>query len=211
MQTWSPTPAAPAAKLTVANASDYAFGGTLAGNLSVNKYGSGTWTLGGENGNSGDVAVYDGTLNVTGGLSCKVYTVPGAGSPQLAGNTDPYYWVVTTSMILGDQTYGYDLEPDLHVLPQYDTTQGGSPVFVTGDWTEAVKKAVSGMIYVKDTQTAYTFAAADSSGAFLVGTVASLALEVNGGPNSRQVPPGPAVLLDEIRSDPGQQADRHGG
>ena len=129
-----------AAKLTVSNTSDYAFGGTLAGNLSVNKYGSGTWTLGGENSNSGDVAVYDGTLNVTGGLSCKVYTVPGAGSPQLAGNTDPYYWVVTTSMILGDQTYGYDLEPDLHVLPQYDTTQGGSPVFVTGDWTEAVRR-----------------------------------------------------------------------
>jgi autotransporter-associated beta strand protein len=172
---------ATAAKLTVNNASDYIFGGVLAGDLSVDKYGPGTWTLAGDNSNSGDVAVYDGTLDVTGGLSCKVYTVPGAGNPELSGNTDPYYWIVSTGMEMGDHTYSYTPEPDLHVLAQYDPSQGGQPVSCEGDWTEAIKTAVSGAIYVNDTQTAYTFGGSSTSGAFLVGTVQDLAAQVNGG------------------------------
>jgi autotransporter-associated beta strand protein len=179
-----------AAKLTVNNAHDYVFKGFFSGSLSIDKYGAGEWTLGGENTNSGDVAVYNGTLNVTGGLSCNVYTVPGTGNPEVSGNTDPYYWVVTTSMEMGDQTYSYTPEPDLRVLPQYDTSKGGQPVLVTGDWEEAVITAVSGTIYVNNTQTAYSFGGDSTSGAFLVGTVADLAAEVNGsGPDK--------FLLDE--------------
>ena len=73
-----------AAMLTINNSSDYDFEGYFSGNLAIDKYGAGTLTVGGNSTNSGDVAVYNGTLDVTGGMLCKIYTV---GAPAIPNSS----------------------------------------------------------------------------------------------------------------------------
>ena len=131
-----------ASKLTINNAVDYIFDGFFSGNISLDKLGPGKLTVTGGSVNAGDVAVYDGTLEVLGYFVSCPQIVPGYGNPQLLGQVDPLYITTTTSIMRGSQLYTCVGNPDMHPL--------ASLVLAT-DWRAAVKQNMSGMIHVKET------------------------------------------------------------
>ena len=160
------------ATLTVNNASDYDYEGFFSGNLGLAKCGSGTLTVGGTCINTGDAAVYDGMLNVTGGFVGDPHAVPGSGNPQLTGNVDPAYWVVTPGAVQGSA--GFQLGAQTFNNVSWLTT-----AVEATDWQAAVFAAMSGEVDVHSNTGEGNWSITPTSGGFRVGTVAELASYVN--------------------------------
>ena len=131
--------------LTIDNAADYDFEAIFTGSLSVSKYGAGTLTLGGNSINSGNVLVYDGTLQINGSTTANVQTVAGYGSPQITGNGDPKYWIVLTTAY-GGPTSGDDSGQMLFVQNgQIISPDADAPLKVwAAGWQAAVELSVVG-------------------------------------------------------------------
>lgn len=141
------------AKLTINNTTDYDFGGFFAGNLAIDKSGPGTLTTGGANLNTGDVAVYDGTLKITGYFMSEPHTVLGYGTPQICDKADPVFTTVMLTKLDGEHWFTYTTTPphsDLHV----NTATTPSLVY---DWRAAVRQVVEGTIHVDYTGIDLTF------------------------------------------------------
>ena len=167
---------ATAAKLTVNISSDSLYAGVFAGNLALDKYGPGKWTVSGVNTNWGDVAVYDGTLQIDGCFSADVHAIPGFGNPQVCGQGDPVYWTLLGVGVEGEGRFTNYGGPGLAVT--------SNSVNITGDWRTAVYAAVSGSVYVNETGHTLVFPTTGLPNgnplAFKVGTVAQLKFDIDG-------------------------------
>jgi len=132
--------------------------------------------------NIGDVAAYDGTLNVTGCFTADVRAVPGFGDPHLLGKVDPIYFTVLASIIHGSA--GFQISDYEFPSDKPDGLAVTEVSILATDWRSAVYKAVDGWITVNKTgqklnfphnATPPTFANSTlASSAFLVGTAQQL-------------------------------------
>ena len=154
------------ATLTINDSKDYVYAGSFSGNLALEKFGQGTLTLTGDTTSTGGAAVYDGTLELGESYSGNAYTVAGQGNPQITRRGNPFYAQVTIGPMSGDDAS----------LASGSLTASTSPVFVLGDWTAAVRQAVSGTIHLSDSGADYSF----PSDNFLVGTVQDLKMAIDG-------------------------------
>ena len=188
--------------LTVDDAGDCDYEGFLSGNLALAKYGTGTLTVGGTCVNTGDVAVYDGTLNVTGGFTSIPYTVPGYGNPQLAGNVDPVYFLITGGPAHGEAGFtlsNYDFS-NFHV----PTSSTGGVIEDATSWQAAVDLAVSGSVKVypngvgNGSYWTITYTGNHPSDGFMVGTLSWL---------QQHVQPIPGATFDLGESQYGLRSD----
>ena len=157
------------AKLTINNSIDYNYAGYLSGNLTIDKYGVGTWTVTGSNCNTGDVAIYDGILQSEGCFTSKVYTVSGSGNPQLLGNVDPSYYTIVSTLIEGEHTYTYTVTEDIAVTSP--TRYAGS------DWQSAIRNGFAnrGSITMSNGGQTLQTLTFSTQYAFDIGTAATLA------------------------------------
>ena len=152
------------ATLTVGDSGDCLYAGDFSGNLTLHKYGQGSWILTGNAAATVAATVYDGILDIGVGYLGSAYTAAGQGNPQIIRRVTPYYGQISLGAISGD-----DASQATGSL-----AASSSPVFVKGDWKTAVQQAVSGTIHIGGND--YSF----PGDGFLVGTVAELKMAIDG-------------------------------